>query len=346
MSPRGRLAVAAALPLVAVAAGAAVVEQPDAPRPGAACAATVEPRVGPAGSIVLAADRRLWLADEAGDRFVAFDPETAASEEVRLPAGTRPHRVIGGPDGSLWFTSRLPAIGSVDPRTGRVRLHRLRGLAGARPDDLVFDREGRGVFFTDPGRGRLSHLDLETREVVEHSRGLPRNSGLHGLTVDLAGNLWVALPGNDAIARFAVRRSRFDRVVRFSPGSGPRHLLFLHRGEEISPLVYASLAGSGALGEYDIGSRDVRERPTGVPGRPGPAHGERGLGQLLVGPDATTLWVATGRPGVVRYDIRRGRLRASRCGLDGGAATQELVIGPEKGVWVTLGRRGGIARVD
>lgn len=345
---RRALKVVPAVLVAAIAAGAAVLEDPGSSRGAEACVTEVARGVGAVESIVLGPDGRMWATDERGDRIVAFDAEDERVRAVPVPRGTRPHRIVGGPDGNLWFTARAGAIGRLNPRSGRVRLYRD-GLDDAAPVDLVFNREGDGIFFSDPARGALGHLNLRNGHVSTYTTGLPERNQMHGLAVDLRGNVWAALPGSDRIARFNVRTERFDRFGRFSRGSRPRHVLFFLRGEVIPPLLYATLPGTGKLGEYEDGTGKVTERETGVQPAAPPSDGRGpgpGLGHLVVGADATTVWATTGDDRLVRYDVRQSKVDQVGCGFRDGARTRELALGPAKRIWVTDAGRGSMGRVD
>ena len=335
--------VVSVVPVLGLVIAVAILETPDTSS-AAACRTEVSKGVGRVESLVLGPDGRLWATDERGDRLVAFDVEDERTERVRLPAGTRPHRIIGGADGTLWFTARSGAIGSFDPRTDRLRLRRIQARPSA-PVDLVFDREGDGIFFSDPARHVLGHLDLRSGRIAELASGLPSGNRIHGLAVDLRGNVWAALPGSDRIARFNVRTRRFDRFGRFSRGSAPRYVLYHLRGEVTPSLVYAPLAGTGKLGEYEDGTGKVIERGTRVAAQSATADGA-GLGHLLVGADATTLWIATGGDELVRFNLREGKFVERACPVGDGAQARQLAIGPDKRIWLSDRGRGALVRVD
>ena len=157
-------------------------------------AAFVRPRT--AGGYVVGLERRLGLADGPHE-LATPGPELWTDPDVRMNEGGC------DPAGHLWAGSMR-----YDKGEGGATLYRVapdRSVTVALADVTVsngidFSADGTRAYYDDTATGRVDVLDvvdgrLENRRVL-HDAGDGRPDGL---TVDSAGNVWVALNGSGLV---------------------------------------------------------------------------------------------------------------------------------------------------
>ncbi|MFE3317722.1 virginiamycin B lyase [Nocardia sp. NPDC059195] len=132
-------------------------------------------------------DGALWLTVNQGNAIARIGKDLAARVHPLPTPAAGPVGITAGPDDALWFTEiGAGAIGRID-LDGTVTEFALPDT-DARPHAIVAGPDG-ALWFTEwascrLGRittdGEITHLDLPGAEP-------------HGLTVDLVGDLWVAM---------------------------------------------------------------------------------------------------------------------------------------------------------
>lgn len=145
--------------------------------------------------ITAGADGALWFALEGAGRLGRITPSGEIST-FPLGWGVAPRDVEAGPDGNLWFTAP-GLVGRMTPQ-GQVS-HFTAGLRqDADPRHLV--AHGSALYFTDAGEHAVvGRIDLSGR--ISDVTVSPTNTSVpRGIAAGPGGNLWVALPGSDAVA--------------------------------------------------------------------------------------------------------------------------------------------------
>ena len=127
---------------------------------------------------VAATDKVLFVADTAFDRIKVINPETMKiSREFPAP---RPSRLAIDPSGDVWaICGGGKCVASYSP-DGKLRLEALPLPAGAVPEGLGFDREGRLLVVCD-ATARVSNQSTPStsgKDAAE-AHGVPRRRGRH-----------------------------------------------------------------------------------------------------------------------------------------------------------------------
>jgi streptogramin lyase len=336
----------AAVPVVAIAAGAAALEATKSSAAKAACVQETQPLRGYPGGLATGPDGKLWFSEQLNDRVGSFDPTTGKVTEIQLPKGTLPHYVAAAPDGNIWFSSLPDKMGMVDPKTGKVTILTAGISPASVPHAIAAAPDGSALYFTEQEGGRLGRIDLRTHKITEISAGLPPVSRPHGIAVDPdQRHLWVALQAAGAIARFDLQTQRFDKLVHFDAESGPHDL---HIGPD-GHTLYVTLQLASKIGTYDLSTGAVHEYATPLP-PPTVTDLEPGAKLVDVIPSARgdhAVWITTfAADRLLRFDTESKQITQVTCGIGAGHGTLEIKLGPDGDLWFTepLGRR--LARLN
>jgi DNA-binding beta-propeller fold protein YncE len=124
--------------------------------------------------------------------------------------------------------------------------------------NLIVDEAGRRVYTVNPDNDTLTAMDADTLEIVYE---VPVARGPQSVTLDDAGNLWIAASKDDVLE--VVRASDGQGLHRYVLGYGARPAHVVAYGNNI----WVSLQGAGELRRYNT----VTGQPTGsVPLGPEP----------------------------------------------------------------------------
>jgi virginiamycin B lyase len=216
--------------------------------------------------VIVGPDGAPWITDGGLNAIVRVDPKSHEVSRFPLPRPAYANLNTAAFDGrgTLWFTGQSGVYGSVDPRTGKVRVFdapRGTGPYGmaTTPDGTVWLASLAGSYIgrIDPRGGGLAVVDVPTsgggaRRIWSDSRGrlwvTEWNAGTLGrydpssgswsewrlpggapqpyaVYVDDRDVVWVTDFGANALVRFHPRSERF-RVIPFpSVGAEVRQLL-------------------------------------------------------------------------------------------------------------------------
>jgi virginiamycin B lyase len=194
-----------------------------------------------------AADGGVWYTAQNLGELGWLDPATGEIRHISLGAGSRPHGVIVGEDGTPWVTDGgLNALVSVDPDSEELVVYQLPDDApNANLNTAVFDE--RGVLWFTGQEGIYGRLDPITGEMqVDPS---PEGRGPYGIThtpngavfyaslagsyvgeVDRSGDVIVREPPTpeqgarrvwaDSMSRVWVSEWNTGQVSRYDPATG------------------------------------------------------------------------------------------------------------------------------
>jgi streptogramin lyase len=149
----------------------------------------------------------------------------------RLPPGGDPWGLAIDRAGDIWFAEpacdlspacspmlRPGRIGELNPRSGRVRLYRLRKIPGNQPVFLVFDHAGH-LWFTTPLNSRIGEFNPATGRFMGQWAVTP-GSGPWDLTI-AHGALWYTDHWGSAVSVFDTLRHRHHDFATPSANSSP-----------------------------------------------------------------------------------------------------------------------------
>jgi sugar lactone lactonase YvrE len=197
-------------------------------------------------------------------QVVLFDPRTGAQETIAAPALPAPTRFNDGkvaPDGSFW-------VGTMDDRTPRTAIGALFRIGPDRSCTQVIDGlmvsnglawtgDGRAMFHTDSGAGRIDSWDFDPaagtatnrRTVFEFTD--PAIGRPDGAAFDEAGVYWSAGVRAGRINRF----SREGRLLASDPFPCPGVTMPCFAGPALRTVFWTSL-------RHPLGAEAIAEHPT------------------------------------------------------------------------------------
>ncbi len=249
-------------------------------------------------------------------------------KEYVVPAGSRPHDVAPGRNGTVWYTAQgTGKLGRLDPANGNVTEVALGD--GSAPHGVIVGPDG-AAWVTDGGLNAIVRVDHRTLVVKRYP--LPESSGyanLNTATFDRRGRLWFT--GQSGIYGRLDPRSGVLRVFRAPGGAGPYGIATTPGGQ----VWYSSLAGSYiARIDLDTGKATVFRPPT-----------EGGGARRVWADSRGRLWVSEWNAGrVARYDPKARRWREWR--LPGAAQPYAVYVDDRDVVWLTDFGAGAIVRFD
>lgn len=227
-------------------------QTPGATTPPEACLAieTYPVRAGehPHDVAPAAFDQRIWYTAQRAGALGLFDPDTGGIETLPLGAGSAPHGVVVGSDGTAWVTdSGLNEIIAVDSETFALARYPVPGTnanlntAVVGPDGVVWFTGQAGIVGrVDPAR----HEPGDAAEVID----APRGRGPYGITATPAGEIYFASLAGSYLGRIEAVGDSF-RVVELdppTPGQGTRRAWSDSRG-----VIWTSEWTAGQVGRYD-----------------------------------------------------------------------------------------------
>jgi virginiamycin B lyase len=210
-----------------------------------------------------------------GDRVARFDPATQRFKEWGLPAGVRPHGVVVGSDGIVFFGGNgNGTLGELNPSTGVVRLHKTSDPASG-IYSVVKDSDGN-IWFTERKIGRIGRLDRTTGAMSSFPVG---GGEPYGIVQDKRGRIWVTKIAGDKLACLDPRTAEVTEIAT-GAGSKPRRIAVAPDG-----MLWVTLYGFGKLAKVDpVAGRIVKEYD--LPG------GARGGPYSAVADAAGRIWVS------------------------------------------------------
>jgi virginiamycin B lyase len=195
--------------------------------------------------VIVGPDGAPWITDGGLNAIVRVDPATKAVRRFPLP-GDRPavnlNTATFDRRGLLWFTGQGGVYGSVDPRSGRLRVFDAPRGAGpygitTTPDGEVFyaSLAGSHIARVDPTGGGATVLEPPTA-----------GQGARRVWSDSKGRLWVSEWNAGRLGRYdpAVRRWQEWRL----PGERPQPYAVYVDDRD---LVWLSDFGANALVRFD-----------------------------------------------------------------------------------------------
>lgn len=192
------------------------------------------------------ADGRVWYAGQASGEAGLLDPATGQITRVDLGAGSAPHGVIVGEDGTAWFTDGgLNAIVAVDAETLEVTTYPLPTSDYANLNTATFD--GDGILWFTGQSGIYGRLDPTSgdMEVID----APRGRGPYGIATTPAGDVWFSSLAGSYIARIVDADGTLEIVDTPTPGGGARRVWSDSDGR-----LWVTEWNAGNLAMYDPGA--------------------------------------------------------------------------------------------
>jgi virginiamycin B lyase len=235
--------------------------------------------------VVPGPDGAAWVTDGGLNAIVRFDPKTEEVQTWRLPADTGSANLNTAAfdgKGILWFTGQNGIYGSLDPRSGAIRV--FRAPEGRGPYGITATPGGT-VYYVSLAGSHLARVNGETGEAIVIEPPTP-NQGARRVWSDSKGDLWISEWNSGQLSRYTPSTGEW-KAWRL-PGSRPRaYAVFVDERD----MVWVSDFGANAVLSFDPATERFTSYPGSAPnanvrqihGRPGEVWlPESGTDRLMV----------------------------------------------------------------
>ncbi|MDX6751235.1 hypothetical protein SH611_15580 [Geminicoccaceae bacterium 1502E] len=141
--------------------------------------------------VIQGPDGAAWITDGGQNAIVRFDPQSEAVEVWKLPEGAgRANLNTAAFDGNgvLWFTGQGGIYGSLDPRSGAMRV--FDAPKGRGPYGITATPDG-GIWYVSLAGSYLARIDTATGEATLVEPPTPEQ-GARRVWSDSKGALWIS----------------------------------------------------------------------------------------------------------------------------------------------------------
>jgi virginiamycin B lyase len=234
--------------------------------------------------VIAGPDGAAWITDGGQNAIVRVDAKTRAVKLFPLPKGT-PYANLNTAafdgNGVLWYTGQSGYYGSVDPRTGDVRVWNAPngrgpyGIAATPSGDIYYaSLAGNHIAKIDTATGKVTTIEPPTK-----------NQGARRVWADSKGHIWVAewISGN--LSLYNPKDQRWKVFV--PPVENPRtYSVYVDAGDK----VWITEWTHNAIMQFDPDTQKWTSFPSNEPnaqvrqmlGRPGEAWGAESSRDRLV----------------------------------------------------------------
>ena len=235
--------------------------------------------------VIVGPDGAAWVTDSGQNAIVRVDPATKAVKVYPLPQGTaytNLNTAAFDKSGVLWYTGQSGYYGSVDPKTGQVRVWdapRGRGAYG-----IAATPTGE-IYYASLAGSHIARIDTATGRatVIEHP---VKDQGARRVWSDSKGRIWVSEWQSGGLSRYDPKDQTWKQWM--PPGDRPRtYSVWVDDRDKVWTTEWTSNAimrfdpDTGKFESFpsDKGGAAVRQ----MLGRPGEAWGaESGNDRLVV----------------------------------------------------------------
>lgn len=241
--------------------------------------------------VIQGPDGAAWITDGGQNAVVRFDPATEKISVWKLPADTGYANLNTGAfdgDGIHWFTGQNGIYGSLDPKSGEMRI--FKDPDGRGPYGIA-STPGGDVYYVSLAGSHLAKIDRKTGEARIIEPPTP-NQGARRVWSDSKGDLWISEWNSGQLSRYSPATGAWKSWKL--PGEKPKaYAVYVDERD----IVWVTDFGANATLEFDPGSESWTSHPGSGPdanvrqilGRPGEVYlPESGTERLMV--------VRTGKP--------------------------------------------------
>lgn len=235
--------------------------------------------------VIVGPDGAPWITDGGLNAIVRVDPRTRKVRRFPLPASSgyaNLNTATFDRRGILWFTGQSGVYGSVDPKTGRVRV--FTSPRGPGPYGIT-TTPGGAVYYASLAGSHIARINTRTGRATVLSPPT-RGQGARRVWSDSRGRIWVSEWNAGQVGMYDPGR-RAWREWKL-PGSTPQAYAVFVDDEDI---VWLTDFGANAIVRFD--PRSAEFTPIELPspsaevrqllGRPGEVWGaESGVDKLVV----------------------------------------------------------------
>jgi virginiamycin B lyase len=234
--------------------------------------------------VIVGPDGAAWVTDSGQNAVVRVDPATKAVKVFPLPQGTpytNMNTAAFDGNGVLWWTGQAGYYGSVNPKTGEVRV--VDAPQGRGPYGITATPKG-DIYYVSLAGSHLAQIDTRTgaATVIEPPT---RNQGARRVWSDSKGRLWISewLSGQVSLYDPASRQWKAwkpgERAQMYSVYVDDKDKVWLTEWSTNAILRFDPETGKFDRFASDRPNAQVRQ----MLGRPGEAWGaESGTDRLVV----------------------------------------------------------------
>lgn len=235
--------------------------------------------------VIQGPDGAAWITDGGQNAIVRYDPKTGKLSTWKLPEDTgyaNLNTAAFDGEGKLWFTGQNGIYGSLDPRTGEVKV--FKDPDGRGPYGIASTPEGE-VYYVSLAGSHLAQIERPggTAKIIEPPRP---DEGTRRVWADSKGDLWVSGWNSGELSRYSPRTGEWKSWK--PPSEKPRvYAVYVDHRD----MVWISEWGSNAVLSFDPASEKWTRYPSSAPdanvrqilGRPGEVYfPESGLDRIMV----------------------------------------------------------------
>jgi virginiamycin B lyase len=209
--------------------------------------------------VIVGPDGAPWITDGGLNAIVRVDPATRAVRRFPLPAD-RPAANLNTATfdrrGRLWFTGQGGVYGSVDPRSGRLRV--FDAPRGAGPYGITTTPDGE-VYYASLAGSHIARIDLATGAATVLEPPTP-GQGARRVWSDSKGRLWVSEWNAGRLGRYDPAAGRWREWPL--PGQSPQPYAVYVDDRD---MVWLSDFAANALVRFDPASERFQSFPLPTP---------------------------------------------------------------------------------
>jgi virginiamycin B lyase len=230
-------------------------------------------------------DGAAWITDGGLNAILRFDPSTGQVTTWRLPAdagSANLNTAAFDGKGVLWFTGQGGIYGSLDPRSGSMRVFKAPGGRG--PYGITATPDGT-VYYVSLAGSYLARINSDTGEATVIAPPTP-NQGARRVWSDSKGTLWISEWNSGQLSRYVPSSGEW-KAWRL-PGARPQAYAVFVDDRDV---VWVSDWGANAVLSFDPQTERFTSYPGSAPnanvrqihGRPGEVWlPESGTNRLMV----------------------------------------------------------------
>jgi virginiamycin B lyase len=236
--------------------------------------------------VIVGPDGAAWVTDSGQNAIVRVDPASRAVKVFALPEGTpytNMNTAAFDGTGVLWWTGQAGYYGSVDPRTGAVRV--MEAPQGRGPYGITATPKG-DIYYVSLAGSHLARINTRTGAATVIEPPTPRQ-GARRVWSDSKGRLWISewLSG-----QVSMHDPATGEWKAWKPGEGSQmYSVYVDERDK----VWLTEWSTNAILRFDPETEKFERFPSDRPnaqvrqmlGRPGEAWGaESGTDRLVVIP--------------------------------------------------------------
>ena len=202
---------------------------------------------------VAQSEQTVWFAGVEGGYIAKFDKAAQSFDRVSVQ-DARPHNILIGRRGDIWFTANGAArLGRYAPASAKLEHFTINDPRAIDPHSLTFDAAEENIWFSVQGGNFVGRFNIASQR-FDLVRPHTQRARPNGIKVAPDGTIWVALFGTNRLAQIDPKTLQLSEVALPRPAARPRRLTITNDG-----LVWYGDYATGRLGSYNPQTKRFRE---------------------------------------------------------------------------------------